>query len=126
MAEPINVMTGLLANATHHEVAPHPAERPAKRPRRAVAPRGVSMRDALESSDGFIAQVIELLSHHERMALRLRHRDGLASGAIAARMNLPEKIVRDLIESAEATVRAAQRAFVEALAESAQSRIAAG
>jgi DNA-directed RNA polymerase specialized sigma24 family protein len=83
------------------------------------------MRDALDSSDGFIAQVVELLSHHERMALRLRHRDGLASGAIAARMNLPEKIVRDLIESAEATVRAAQRAFVEALAENAQSRTAA-
>ena len=72
------------------------------------------------------AQVIELLSHHERMALRLRHRDGLASGAIAARMNLPEKIVGDLIESAEATVRSAQRAFVEALSENAQSRIAAG
>jgi DNA-directed RNA polymerase specialized sigma24 family protein len=84
------------------------------------------MRDALDSSDGFIAQVIELLSHHERMALRLRHRDGLASGAIAARMNLPEKIVSDLLESAEATVRAAQRAFVEALSENAQSRIAAG
>ena len=125
MAEPMTVMTGLLATAAHHEVAPHPAERPASRARRAVASRGVSMRDALESSDGFIAQVVELLSHHERMALRLRHRDGLASGAIAARMNLPEKIVGDLIESAEATVRAAQRAFVEALAENTQSRTAA-
>ncbi len=123
MAEP---MTGLLANASHHEIDPHSVERPASRARRVVASRGVSMRDALESSDGFIAQVVELLSHHERMALRLRHRDGLASGAIAARMNLPEKIVGDLIESAEATVRAAQRAFVEALSESAQSQTAAG
>ena len=124
MAEPMTVMTGLLADAPHHEAAPHSVERPASRAR-AVASRGVSMRDALESSEGFIAQVVELLSHHERMALRLRHRDGLGSGAIAARMNLPEKIVRDLIESAEATVRAAQRAFVEALAESAQSCTAA-
>ena len=123
MAEP---MTGLLANATHQEVAPPAADRPLKRLRRPVASGNVAMREALESSDGFIAQVVELLSHHERMALRLRHRDGLASGAIAARMNLPEKIVGDLIESAEATVRAAQRAFVEALAESAQSRTAAG
>jgi hypothetical protein len=41
-------------------------------------------------------------------------------------MNLPEKIVGDLIESAEATVRSAQRAFVEALSENAQSRTAAG
>ena len=126
MAEPMTVMTGLLADAPQHEVASHSAERPASRARRGVASRGVSMRDALESSDGFIAQVVELLSHHERMALRLRHRDGLARGAIAARMNLPEKIVGDLIESAEATVRAAQRAFVDALSESAQSRIAAG
>lgn len=126
MAEPMTVMTGLLADAPHHEAAPHSVERPASRARRGVASRGVSMRDALESSDGFIAQVVELLSHHERMALRLRHRDGLASGAIAARMNLPEKIVGDLIESAEATVRAAQRAFVEALSESAQSQTAAG
>ena len=89
MAEPMTVMTGLLADAPHHEAAPHSVERPASRARRGVASRGVSMRDALESSDGFIAQVVELLSHHERMALRLRHRDGLASGAIAARMNLP-------------------------------------
>ena len=126
MAEPMTVMTGLLADAPHHEVAPHPAERPASRPRRAVVSRSVSMRDVLESSDGFIAQVVELLSHHERMALRLRHRDGLASGAIAARMNLPEKIVGELIESAEATVRSAQRAFVEALSENAQARTAAG
>ena len=126
MAEPMADMTGLLADAPHHEVAPHSAERPASRARRVVASRGVSMRDALDSSDGFIAQVIELLSHHERMALRLRHRDGLASGAIAARMNLPEKIVGDLIESAEATVRSAQRAFVEALSENAQARPAAG
>ena len=125
MAEPMTVMTALLAGAPHHEVAPHSAERPASRARRAVGSRSVSMRDALDSSDGFIAQVVELLSHHERMALRLRHRDGLGSGAIAARMNLPEKIVRDLIESAEATVRAAQRAFVEALAENTQSRTAA-
>ena len=123
MAEP---MTGSMSNATHHGVAPNATVRSAKRVRRPLASANASMRDALDSSDGFIAQVIELLSHHERMALRLRHRDGLAFGAIAARMNLPEKIVGDLVESAEATVRAAQRAFVEALSENAQARTAAG
>ena len=76
------------------------------------------MRDLVESQDGFLARVIELLSHHERMVLRLRHRDGLAPGAIAARMGLPEAIVTELLGSAEATVRAAQRAFIEALVES--------
>ena len=42
----------------------------------------------------------------------------LAPGAIAARMGLPEAIVTELLGSAEATVRAAQRAFIEALVES--------
>jgi DNA-directed RNA polymerase specialized sigma24 family protein len=58
-----------------------------------------------------------MLSHHERMALRLRHRDGLEPAAIAARMNLPEAIVADLLRRAEATIRAAQLAFLEVLSE---------
>ena len=41
-----------------------------------------------------------------------------APRAIAARMGLPEAIVVELLGSAEATVRAAQRAFIEALVES--------
>ena len=72
-----------------------------------------------DGQDGFLGRVIDMLSHHERMALRLRHRDGLEPAAIAARMNLPESIVADLIKRAELTIRAAQLAFIEALAENA-------
>lgn len=70
-----------------------------------------------DADDGFFGRVLEMLSHHERMALRLRHRDGLELAAIAARMNLPEAIVTDLLRRAEMTIRAAQLAFLEALAE---------
>ena len=58
-----------------------------------------------------------VMQHHERMALQLRHRDGLEPAAIAARMNLPESIVSDLLRRAERTIRAAQLAFLEALSE---------
>ena len=110
-----------------HVITTEVVEVPAARGRRAkmrsssVAMRSssVAMRDVLESQDGFLARVIELLSHHERMALRLRHRDGMDAGAIAARMSLPQSIVDDLLASAESTVRAAQRAFIAALVESA-------
>jgi DNA-directed RNA polymerase specialized sigma24 family protein len=70
-----------------------------------------------DADDGFFGRVLEMMSHHERMALRLRHRDGLEPAAIAARMNLPETIVADLLRRAEATIRAAQLAFLEALSE---------
>lgn len=70
-----------------------------------------------QGSDAFAERVMELLSQHERMALRMRHSQGLDDLAIAARMNLPEAIVRDLLRRAELTVRAAQAAFLEALAE---------
>jgi DNA-directed RNA polymerase specialized sigma24 family protein len=75
------------------------------------------VHEVLDAQEGFLARVLEMLSHHERMALRLRHRDGLAPGAIAARMKLPESIVADLLAQAERTVRLAQRAFIDALAE---------
>ncbi|MEI6475660.1 MAG: hypothetical protein WCO75_09730 [Planctomycetota bacterium] len=71
----------------------------------------------LDSTDEYLSRVLELLSHHERMALRLRHRDGLTPDAVAARMHLPETIVRDLIDTAERTIRAAQRVFIEAMVE---------
>lgn len=94
----------------------------------AKAPRGAPTGKQVASpaagpglSDGFLACVAGLLSHHERMALRLRHSDGLAPGAIAARMHLPESIVVDLLGSAERTVRAAQRALIDAMAEAAPS-----
>lgn len=70
-----------------------------------------------DSNDEFLARVLALLSHHERMALRLRHRDGLTPDAVAARMHLPETIVCDLINTAELTIRAAQRVFIEAMIE---------
>ena len=75
----------------------------------------------IDAKDEFLSRVLDLLSHHERMALRLRHRDGLALNAVAARMHLPETIVRDLIDTAERTIRAAQRLFIEAMVEAANA-----
>lgn len=72
---------------------------------------------AIDVKDEFLSRVLDLLSHHQRMALRLRHRDGLAPNAVAARMHLPETVVRDLIDTAERTIRAAQRLFIEAMVE---------
>ena len=77
--------------------------------------------NAIDSKDEFLSRVLDLLSHHQRMALRLRHRDGLAPNAVAARMHLPETIVRDLIDTAERTIRAAQRLFIEAMVEAANA-----
>ena len=77
--------------------------------------------NAIDAKDEFLSRVLDLLSHHERMALRLRHRDGLAPNAVAARMHLPETIVRDLIDTAERTIRAAQRLFIEAMVEAANA-----
>jgi len=85
--------------------------------RRSAPASSVPVNEMLDAQEGFLARVLEMLSHHERMALRLRHRDGLAPGAIAARMKLPESIVADLLAQAERTVRLAQRAFIDALAE---------
>ena len=96
-----------------------------KASRRTAARRDMALLpEVLEARDGFLARVLEMLSHHERMALRLHHGDGLAPGAVAARMRLPESIVRDLIGSGERTIRAAQAAFLEALVEQAP-RVAA-
>ena len=90
-----------------------------KAPRRSTRREVSLLPEVLEARDGFLARVLEMLSHHERMALRLHHSDGLAPGAVAARMRLPESIVRDLITSGERTIRAAQLAFLEALVEQA-------
>ena len=77
--------------------------------------------NAIDAKDEFLSRVLDLLSHHQRMALRLRHRDGLAPNAVAARMHLPETIVRDLIDTAERIIRAAQRLFIEAMVEAANA-----
>ena len=77
--------------------------------------------NAIDVKDEFLSRVLDLLSHHQRMALRLRHRDGLATNAVAARMHLPESIVCDLIDTAERTIRAAQRLFIEAMVEAANA-----
>ena len=76
---------------------------------------------AIDAKDEVLSRVLDLLSHHQRMALRLRHRDGLAPNAVAARMHLPETIVCDLIDTAERTIRAAQRLFIEAMVEAANA-----
>ena len=77
--------------------------------------------NAIDAKDEFLSRVLDLLSHHQRMALRLRHRDGLAPNAVAARMHLPETVVCDLIDTAERTLRAAQRLFIEAMVEAANA-----
>ena len=77
--------------------------------------------NAIDAKDEFLSRVLDLLSHHQRMALRLRHRDGLAPNAVAARMHLPETVVCDLIDTAERTIRAAQRLFIEAMVEAANA-----
>ena len=77
------------------------------------------------TGDGFMDRVVALLSPHERMALHMRHGEGLADDAIAARMHLPESIVRDLLRRGEVTIRAAQLAFLEALHEQAPEPAAA-
>jgi DNA-directed RNA polymerase specialized sigma24 family protein len=48
----------------------------------------------------------------------MRHRDGLSDGAIAARLEVPVDSVRMMLARAESTLRAAQRAFLDALVES--------
>lgn len=95
------------------------AQRIAPRTKRAPAAQPKSeVTDALASEGGFLARVVELLSPHERQALRMRHRDGLSDGAIAARLEVPVDAARTMLARAEATLRAAQRAFLEALVES--------
>ncbi len=93
-----------------------PTVRPRKRPSSERSLVSESS-EVLNSADEYLSRVLELLSHHERMALRLRHRDGLTPDAVAARMHLPETIVRDLIDTAERTIRAAQSVFIEAMVE---------
>ena len=77
-----------------------------------TAPRGPA---ALGSR--YFERVLEMLSHHERMALRLRHVEGLELDQVAVRMNLPEGVVARLLNDAERTLAAARRAFVSALQE---------
>jgi DNA-directed RNA polymerase specialized sigma24 family protein len=87
----------------------------------AAAATGDASATAIDVKDEFLSRVLDLLSHHQRMALRLRHRNGLTTNAVAARMHLPETIVCDLIDTAERTIRAAQRLFIEAMVEAANA-----
>lgn len=110
----------------HHEAVATSANVPSAQAARTVRSRKrpstkQSVADAsgsaIDVKDEFLSRVLDLLSHHQRMALRLRHRDGLAPNAVAARMHLPETVVSDLIDTAERTIRAAQRLFIEAMVE---------
>jgi DNA-directed RNA polymerase specialized sigma24 family protein len=93
-------------------------ERKASRVRRAAASKPISnVGDVLALEGGFLARVVELLSPHEREALRMRHRDGMSDGAIAAQLKLPADAVGAMLVRAESTLRAAQRAFIDALVE---------
>lgn len=80
--------------------------------------------DAAALVDGFAARVMTYLTHHERMALRLRHGKGLEPPEIAARMHLPQGVVDRLLADADRTLQAARRALVGALAEAAPERAA--
>jgi DNA-directed RNA polymerase specialized sigma24 family protein len=93
-------------------------ERKASRVRRAAAAKPNStVGDVLSLEGGFLARVVELLSPHEREALRMRHREGMTDGAIAARLKVPADAVGVMLARAESTLRAAQRAFIDALVE---------
>ena len=72
--------------------------------------------------EGFAARVLSVLSEHQRIALRLRHGEGLAPDQVAARMKLPQGVTDRLLADAERTLQAARRAFVEALVESSAAR----
>ena len=87
------------------------------RPTRTRVPAHAQAPTNFSVAEDFMSKVIDLMSPHERLALRLRHGDGLDEGAIAARMNLPRAIVRDLLRRGELTIRAAQLAFIEAVGE---------
>ena len=108
------------ASSNAHAAQSSPTVRARKRPSVKHAVADVS-GNAIDAKDEFLSRVLDLLSHHERMALRLRHRDGLAPNAVAARMHLPETVVCDLIDTAERTIRAAQRLFIEAMVEAANA-----
>ena len=105
--------------ATSASVQPAQSARTVRSRKRPSAKQSVAdaSGSAIDVKDEFLSRVLDLLSHHQRMALRLRHRDGLAPNAVAARMHLPETVVRDLIDTAERTIRAAQRLFIEAMVE---------
>ncbi len=108
------------ANSKAHAAQSSRTVRARKRPSVKHAAADASA-NAIDVKDEFLSRVLDLLSHHQRMALRLRHRDGLATNAVAARMHLPETIVCDLIDTAERTIRAAQRLFIEAMVEAANA-----
>ena len=105
--------------ATSANVQPAQSARTVRSRKRPSAKQSVAdaSGSAIDVKDEFLSRVLDLLSHHQRMALRLRHRDGLAPNAVAARMHLPETVVSDLIDTAERTIRAAQRLFIEAMVE---------
>ena len=107
------------AVATSANVQPAQSARTVRSRKRPSAKQSVAdaSGSAIDVKDEFLSRVLDLLSHHQRLALRLRHRDGLAPNAVAARMHLPETVVSDLIDTAERTIRAAQRLFIEAMVE---------
>ena len=86
--------------------------------------RSASPVDASALAEGFAARVMSYLTHHERMALRLRHGQGMEPPEIAARMHLPQGVVERLLADADRTLQAARRALVGALAEAAPERTA--
>ena len=92
----------------------------ARRPSAPTAPR--TRKPAAPLGEGFAAKVLSVLSEHQRIALRLRHGEGLAPEQVAARMKLPQGVTDRLLADAERTLQAARRAFVEALVENAASR----
>jgi DNA-directed RNA polymerase specialized sigma24 family protein len=94
-----------------------PSARPPSAPK---APR--TTKSTANLGEGFAARVLSVLSEHQRIALRLRHGEGLLPEQVAARMKLPQGVTDRLLADAERTLQAARRAFVEALVEHSAAR----
>lgn len=66
-------------------------------------------------------QILTMLSAEERCAITLRHARSMGVAQIAACMGCPRRAAEKALRTAEAKVRAAQRAFLEALLELARA-----
>jgi predicted DNA-binding protein (UPF0251 family) len=64
-----------------------------------------------------VEQVLSMLSAEERCAITLRHARSMGVAQIAACMGCPRRAAERALRTAEAKVRAAQRALLEALLE---------
>jgi DNA-directed RNA polymerase specialized sigma24 family protein len=72
-------------------------------------------KDPLQAK--LVERVLAMLSPEERLALVLRHTRRLSPGDIARQLKCPRAVALGVVAQAEAKVRAAQRALIEAIIE---------